>query len=397
MNRCREGNHVLLALFEVREDIAMKQTLGKEKPDVGNNMIQKTGIQTGRLGGNMQTNLAKRLLLSEYFVLYLTILYILVLTPIIPRLWNPMNIKNILSNMWPLLVVAIGQTFVLILAGIDLSQTAVMAMSSVIGAVVMTSSADPVLFSKSPLWGVFLTEQGGLLGTSSLALPIGILVMLGVGLFIGFLNGFSVAYFKMPPFIVTLVSMMLFSAMAIYLTKSENIRHLPEAYLQISKTKFSVVSGAMIIALLLSILAHIVLTRTLFGKRLYAVGINTTASEISGVPAKTTIIAAYMISGVCAAIAGVLYSSRLEMGRPTLGNTLFIDIVGANIIGGISLAGGKGKITWTIFGVFFFIVLANSLNMLNLSFYIIDMVKGSVILVAALLDVARNSIRKSQM
>lgn len=345
----------------------------------------------------MQTNLAKRLLLSEYFVLYLTILYILVLTPIIPRLWNPMNIKNILSNMWPLLVVAIGQTFVLILAGIDLSQTAVMAMSSVIGAVVMTSSADPVLFSKSPLWGVFLTEQGGLLGTSSLALPIGILVMLGVGLFIGFLNGFSVAYFKMPPFIVTLVSMMLFSAMAIYLTKSENIRHLPEAYLQISKTKFSVVSGAMIIALLLSILAHIVLTRTLFGKRLYAVGINTTASEISGVPAKTTIIAAYMISGVCAAIAGVLYSSRLEMGRPTLGNTLFIDIVGANIIGGISLAGGKGKITWTIFGVFFFIVLANSLNMLNLSFYIIDMVKGSVILVAALLDVARNSIRKSQM
>ncbi|HCS37451.1 MAG TPA: hypothetical protein DIW48_12425 [Sphaerochaeta sp.] len=85
------------------------------------------------------------------------------------------------------------------------------------------------------------------------------------------------------------------------------------------------------------------------------------------------------------------------MGRPTLGSTLFIDIVGANIIGGISLAGGKGKVTWTIFGVFFFIILANSLNMLNLSFYIIDMVKGSVILVAALLDVARNRIRKAQM
>jgi ribose transport system permease protein len=299
--------------------------------------------------------------------------------------------------MWPLLVVAIGQTFVLILAGIDLSQTSVMAMSSVIGAVVMTSSADPILFSKSPLWGVLLTEQGGLLGSSAFAVPVGILAMLVVGLCIGFLNGFSVAYFKMPPFIVTLVSMMLFSAMAIYLTKSENIRHLPQAYLQISKTKVSFISGSLIIALLLAIIAHIVLTRTLFGKRLYAVGINTTASEISGVPAKNTIIAAYMLSGVCAAIAGVLYSSRLEMGRPTLGSTLFIDIVGANIIGGISLAGGKGKVTWTIFGVFFFIILANSLNMLNLSFYIIDMVKGSVILVAALLDVARNSIRKSQM
>ena len=342
-------------------------------------------------------NLAKRILMSEYFVLYLTIVYLIVLTPIIPRLWHPMNIQNVLSNMWPLLVVAIGQTFVLILAGIDLSQTSVMAMSSVVGAVVMTSSADPVLFTKSPLWGTLLTDQGGLMASSPFALPVGIAVMLAVGLAIGFLNGFSVAIFRMPPFIVTLVSMMLFSAMAIFLTKSENIRHLPDSYLHISKTTFSVVSGSLVIAIVLAVIAHMVLTRTLFGKRLYAVGINTTASQISGVPTRKTIIAAYMVSGLCAAIAAILYSSRLEMGRPTLGSTLFIDIVGANIIGGISLAGGKGKVTWTIFGVFFFIILANSLNMLNLSFYIIDMVKGSVILVAALLDVARNRIRKAQM
>ena len=375
----------------------MKQTLAKEQPEKERTVGQDAGIPKGRFGISKPSNLAKKILMSEYFVLYLTVLYLLVLTPIIPRLWHPMNIQNILSNLWPLLVVAIGQTFVLILAGIDLSQTSVMAMSSVVGAVVMTSSVEPVLFSKSPLWGIFLTEQGGLLGASPLALPVGIMVMLLVGLFIGFLNGFSVAIFRMPPFIVTLVSMMLFSAMAIFLTKSENIRHLPDAYLQISKTQFSIVSGSMIIAIVLTIVAHILLQRTLFGKRLYAVGINTTASEISGVPARKTIIAAYMVSGLCASIASILYSSRLEMGRPTLGSTLFIDIVGANIIGGISLAGGKGKVTWTIFGVFFFIILANSLNMLNLSFYIIDIVKGSVILVAALLDVARNQIRKTQM
>ncbi|MBI9096699.1 MAG: ABC transporter permease [Sphaerochaeta sp.] len=342
-------------------------------------------------------NLAKRILMSEYFVLYLTILYLVVLTPIIPRLWHPMNIQNILSNLWPLLVVAIGQTFVLILAGIDLSQTSVMAMSSVIGAVVMTNSADPVLFTKSPLWGIMLTEQGGLMASSPIALPVGIAAMLLVGISIGFLNGFSVAIFRMPPFIVTLVSMMFFSAMAIFLTKSENIRHLPDSYLQISKTTFSVVSGSMVIAIVVVVVGHILLNRTLFGKRLYAVGINTTTSQISGVPTRKTIITAYMLSGLCAAIAAILYSSRLEMGRPTLGSTLFIDIVGANIIGGISLAGGKGKVTWTIFGVFFFIILANSLNMLNISFYIIDMVKGSVILVAALLDVARNRIHKAQI
>ncbi|MDC7244644.1 MAG: ABC transporter permease [Sphaerochaetaceae bacterium] len=373
-----------------------QQTLVKIKSRINNWGKGKADVQDAQVEISRGRSLAKKILMSEYFVLYLTILYLLVLTPIIPRLWHPMNIQNVLSNMWPLLVVAIGQTFVLILAGIDLSQTSVMAMSSVVGAVVMTSSVDPVLFTKSPLWGIFLTDQGGLMGSSPLALPAGILAMLLVGLIIGFLNGFSVAIFRMPPFIVTLVSMMLFSAMAIFLTKSENIRHLPEAYLQISKTQFSVVSMSMVIAIVLAIVAHITLNRTLFGKRLYAVGINTTASEISGVPARRTIITAYMVSGLCASIAAILYSSRLEMGRPTLGSTLFIDIVGANIIGGVSLSGGKGKVTWTIFGVFFFIILANSLNMLNLSFYVIDMVKGSVILVAALLDVARSRIQKAQ-
>jgi len=368
----------------------MKQISVKEKQKTQKNRRSNVSI-------SIQRNLAKKILLSEYFVLYLTVLYIIILTPIIPRLWHPMNIRNIMSNMWPLLVVAIGQTFVLILAGIDLSQTSVMAMSSVVGAAIMTSSVDPILFTKSPLWGVLLTEQGGIMGGSPYALPVGIIAMLLVGLIIGFLNGYSVAIFKMPPFIVTLVSMMLFSAMAIFLTKSENIRHLPESYLKIGKETFSVLSGSMFIAIILALIAHLLLTRTLFGKRLYAVGINTTASRISGVPAKRTIITAYMISGLCASIAGILYSSRLEMGRPTLASTLFIDIVGANIIGGISLAGGKGKITWTVLGVFFFIILANSLNMLNLSFYIIDMVKGSVILVAALLDVARNQIRREQM
>ena len=77
------------------------------------------------------------------------------------------------------------------------------------------------------------------------------------------------------------------------------------------------------------------------------------------------------------------------MGRPTLGSTLLLDIVGANIIGGISLYGGKGKITWTFFGVFFFIILANTLNLLNIPFYFIDVVKGSVILIAAVLDIFR--------
>ena len=328
----------------------------------------------------------RHIFLSEYFVLILCAVYLLVLFPFIPRVFHPMNIENLLSNTWPLLVVAIGQTFVLILAGIDLSQTSVMALTSVIGAAFMTSQADPVLFEKCPMWGIILSENGGLFSGVAGAVPMAIFIMIIVGLLIGFINGVSVAYFRMPPFIVTLVSMMLFSAVAIFLSKSENIRYLPDAYIQMGKGKLGFIPYPLIIALLLFFAAYLLLSKSLFGRRLYAVGINEQASKISGISTRRIIVAAYMISAFCATIGAILYSARLEMGRPTLGSTLLLDVVGANVIGGISLAGGKGKVTWTLFGVIFFVILSNTLNLLNLPFYLIDVVKGSVILVAAFLD-----------
>jgi ribose transport system permease protein len=335
--------------------------------------------------------IAERAILSEYFVLYLSILYMLVLWPFIPWLFGQRNIADILSNTWPLLALAIGQTFVLITAGIDLSQTSIMAVTSVAGAVVMTRVVDPVLFTKSPLWGIFLTENGGLLSGHSMAIPVAILVMLVIGSLIGLINGLAVAIFRMPAFMVTLVTMMFFSSFAIFLTKSENIRGLPDTFLDIGQGSLGPFPYAMMIAVLLAVAAHLLMTKTLFGRRLYATGTNAVASAISGVPTRKVVITAYMISGFCAAVGSVLYSARLEMGRPTLGATQLLDIVGANVIGGISLSGGKGKVTWTFFGVFFFVLLANTLNLMNLSFYLIDLVKGFVILGAALLDVLRTN------
>ena len=333
--------------------------------------------------------LAGKAILSEYFVLYLSIVYMLVLWPFIPWLFGSRNLSDIMSNMWPLLAVAIGQTFVLITAGIDLSQSSILALTSVAGAVVMTKSCDPVLFSKSPLWGIFLSEGGGPLSGSAAAVPVAILVMLAIGAFIGLVNGVSVAIFRMPAFMVTLVTMMFFSAVAIFLPKSENIQYLPDGFIALGQGSIGFVPIALIIALCLAVAAHFLLSRTLFGRRLYATGTNAVASRISGVPTQRIVIMAYVLSGLCAAIGSILYSARLEMGRPTLGATQLLDIVGANVIGGVSLAGGKGKITWTFFGVFFFVLLANTLNLMNLSFYFIDIVKGLVILGAALLDVAR--------
>ena len=332
------------------------------------------------------------LLLSEYFVLYLSIIYFLVLWPFIPRIASPQNLGNIFSNMWPLLAVAIGQTFVLIVAGIDLSQSAIMALVSVIGAAIMTTQLDPVLFEKSPLWGIFLTETGSPLAGLWIALPIALVTMLVVGALIGLWNGAAVARLKMPPFMVTLVGQMFFSAAAIFLTKSENIIHLPDAYIGLGQGQISFIPYSFFIVGALAIAAQWLLSRTVLGRWFYAVGTNMRTAVVSGIPMTRVIVTAYVLSGFFAAVGSIFYSARLAAGRPTLGSTLLLDVVGATVIGGTSLSGGKGKIMWTVFGVLFFVLLDNSLNLLNLSFFWVQIVKGSVILLAAGLDVARTRL-----
>ncbi len=231
-----------------------------------------------------------------------------------------------------------------------------------------------------------------MLGESAWAVPVGILAMLLVGAMIGGLNGYAVARFRMPPFMVTLVSMMFFSAFALYLTKSENIAVYHDSFIAIGRSGVGFFTWSMVIAVLLGLFAQTWLSRTMPGKWLYAVGRNPQAAKISGVPVDRITIGAYVFSGFCAALAAVLYSARLEAGRPTLGDNLLLDIIGATVIGGTSLFGGKGKVLWTVYGVMFFVLLSNTLNLLNLSYFTIDIVKGGIILMAALLDVTRSRI-----
>jgi ribose/xylose/arabinose/galactoside ABC-type transport system permease subunit len=191
--------------------------------------------------------------------------------------------------------------------------------------------------------------------------------------------------------------MMFFGGLAIYITRSENIMYLPGAYVAIGKDGFLAIGRggnpllpySFFIALAIAAVAHITLNRTVLGRWFYAVGRNAKAAVISGVPADRVVILAYVFSGFCAAVASILYSARLEHGRPTIGPDILLDIIGAAVIGGISLFGGKGKVLWALFGVLFFTLLANSLTMMNLSFYSVYIVKGSVIVLAAFLDVTR--------
>jgi ribose/xylose/arabinose/galactoside ABC-type transport system permease subunit len=336
----------------------------------------------------------RRLLLSENFTLYLCIVYFLLLIPSVPLIASGTNLENLLSNVWPLYVVAIGQTIVLIVGGIDLSQGAIISITSVLGTMFIAEKVDPNVFSKSPIWGSILFENGGLFAHTPIGLPVAIIVMLAVGTLIGFLNGSAIALFNIPPFMVTLVSQTIFAAIAIFIVKSENIINLPDTFNEIGAGGWGLISYALIVTAVIAIVAHFVLSRTIFGRWLYALGTNKRAAIVSGVPARRVMILAYTFSGLCAGMASVIYSSRIMMGRPTLGDTLLLDIIGGAVIGGSSLAGGKGKVLWTLFGVLFLQLLSNSLRMMNVSFYLTEVVRGSVILLAALIDVTRTRLLK---
>ncbi|MDX1991208.1 MAG: ABC transporter permease [bacterium] len=359
----------------------------------------------------------RRLLISDYFILYLTIVMFVGAAIIFPRiglartLGLPTNISNQFLNMWPLLAVALGQTFVLIIGGIDLSQGSVMAITSVAGAVIMSTVLDPAMFDKSPLWGTIMTAEGGLLRGNPLAVPVGVTAMLALGAGIGFLNGFAITRFRIAPFMVTLVTMFFFSAFALWLTQSRNISGLPPSFVELGtgdiisiyigpklepqiarRDILPAIAYPTVIALGLALVANFLLTRTAFGRQMFAIGTNRRSAEISGVPNNRVVILVYMFSGFCAAVSAILYSARLEIGQPSLGNNLLLDIVGATVIGGTSLFGGKGSIKGTVFGVAFFVLLLNVLNAARLSPFVIDAVKGTVILLAALLDVTRSRL-----
>jgi ribose/xylose/arabinose/galactoside ABC-type transport system permease subunit len=222
--------------------------------------------------------------------------------------------------------------------------------------------------------------------------PLAIAVALGLGLLVGAFNGATVAGLSLPPFIVTLGTMMLLGGATLWATRSNNIGNLPDRFTDIGFGSFAGLPYGLSLVAALALAVHFVLSRTLPGRWLYATGHNPNAALVSGVPVRRVIATAYVVSGLCAAVASVLYTARLETGSPTLGREILLDVIGATVIGGTSLFGGKGKVLWTVFGVLLFSLIANTLNLLGLQHYTIMMVKGAVILLAAGLDLLRNRV-----
>jgi ribose/xylose/arabinose/galactoside ABC-type transport system permease subunit len=312
----------------------------------------------------------ERLLKSGLLSLLLCVFYSLIMGVVAPGFASLENLSNVAVAMLPLMVVATGQTVVLIAAGIDLSVTSIIALTSIAGAALVTGDNGYLI-------------QAGL--SSQLASLLAIIAMLAIGAVIGLFNGSCVVWLKMPPFIVTLTTMMFVSGLAVWSTQSQSISNLPDSLLVFGKQAW--LAGG--IALVVAVLVQFLLSRSRLGSGLRAIGYNPQTALAAGVDVNRLIVLAYVMSGLCAAIGSLLIIGQLETGSPVQWENNLLDVIGATVIGGTSLYGGRGHVVWTFFGVLLLTLIDNSLNLLNLSYFTIMMAKGGVILLAALIDTLR--------
>jgi ribose transport system permease protein len=184
----------------------------------------------------------------------------------------------------------------------------------------------------------------------------------------------------MPSFIATMAVQLIFSGVALIYTQSETITNLPAPFLYIGGGEIFIIPMPIIVSIVVILLTSFILRKTVFGRRLYAIGTNPKTAYVSGLPVKRTIFMLFVISGFFSAI-----------GMPSLGQDLLLDVFAAVIIGGSSPLGGVGRISGTVFGAIFIALINNSLNLLGIPWYIITIVKGVLILIMVLVEARKTS------
>lgn len=311
---------------------------------------------------------------SDTFRLFLALVALIVMFSLLKPTAFPTlsNTLNILSDAAILLVLAVGATFVIITAGIDLSVGGVLVFSSVVSAMVMAGIGD---------------------GTP-LTLIIGLIVALVAGTLWGILNGFLVAKARIPALIVTLATMGASLGASLLITNGVDVRNVPFSLVEaVGSGTVAGIPVLALIALVVAVMFGIVLAQTRFGRYTYAIGSNAEALRRTGVNTTRHLIKVYALAGLLAGLAGYLSTARFA--TTTLGghSTDNLATITAVVIGGASLFGGRGLMIGTIIGVFIPVVLQNGFVVLNISPYWQQIAVGAVLLGAVYLDQMRRRSR----
>jgi len=291
-----------------------------------------------------------------------------------PVFLNRANLLNIGSQISIIAIMSIGMTMVIITAGIDLSVGSLIALSAVIC----------TLFIQNIAGGEAASTLGMLTGAMLAILCCGIA---------GAFSGSMVTVFRVPPFIVTLAMMLVASGTASLLSGGKSVYKIPSSFTWLGReTTFLGLPNSVTLMLVLYVIAHIVMTRTVLGRYLYAVGGNPEAARLSGVPVKRVILFAYLMSGLLAGVGGVVMASQLNSGSPTYGTMYELYVIAAVVVGGTSLSGGEGKILGTLTGAFIIAVIQNGMNLWRIESFTQKVVLGVVILLAVLLDTLKHRL-----
>jgi len=311
------------------------------------NMLLRHGRQFGTLIG----------LVGLCFILW-------VLTP---HFLTVSNLLNVAQQTSINAIIAVGMTFVIITAGIDLSVGSIVAFSGVV-----LASALQI----------------------GMPLPLAIVIGLGVGACCGLVNGLLVTFGRLPPFISTLGMMSVARGAALLYTSGRPISGFSPGFRYLATGEILHIPVPVVITGLVYVAAHVVLTRTRLGCYTYAIGGNEEAALLSGVNVKLHKAAVYGISGMLSGLAAIILTARLNSAQPIAGIMYELDAIAATVIGGTSLMGGEGRVIGTLIGALIMGVLRNGLNLLGVSSFVQQTVIGSVIILAVLMDMALKKQRK---
>ncbi|AGI74235.1 ABC tansporter permease protein [Octadecabacter arcticus 238] len=260
-------------------------------------------------------------------------------------------------------LLALGQTLVLLVGGIDLSVGATAGLSAIVGSIALTQ------------WGIH----------PWLIIPF----TMAFGFSLGAINGIFVAGLRLNPFIVTLATWEIFAGMTLVITKGYPIRPLGPAFTIFGQGEIMGVPFPVVLFLVVGLVLIWMLSQTRFGRNIFAVGGNRDAAILAGIRARRVEFIAFGMAGAFSALAGILYASRMDGGQPSVGEGWLMGAITAAILGGTSLRGGQGSIVGTMLGALLLAVLANGTVLMNVSGFWQRVIVGGVILVAVLVDLLR--------
>lgn len=296
--------------------------------------------------------------LGPLLALIVLIIFVSILSPSFLSLTNLMNLMRQVSTN---ALIAFGMTFVIITGGIDLSVGSTLALSSAIMAGMIVNGIDPL---------------------------IAMTVSLIAGFILGAVNGLLITKGKLVPFIATLATMTIYRGATLVLTDGKPITGLDETFIFqfMGRGYFFGIPFPIVITFVVFALLFVLLHKMSFGRKTFAIGGNEKASFIAGVKSNKIKIFVYSISGVLASLAGIILTSRLNSAQPTAGESYEMDAIASVVLGGTSMSGGKGRIFGTLIGALIIGTLNNGLNLLGVSTFYQQIVKGIVIIIAVLID-----------